>query len=117
MRGRRTRVVIAALVVVGLVGTLAVGLVAGTGARPAAVPPTGPWAVLVGPEHPGLDACTVDPSVEQAAAPDAQSGGAVALVLYADASRADLDRVLACVLRDPGDAQVEVVQVRRGVEG
>ncbi|MBO9567182.1 MULTISPECIES: hypothetical protein [Cellulomonas] len=117
MRGRRTRVVVAALVVLGLVGSLAVGLVAGTGGGRVDVPATGPWAVLVGPEHPTVAACTSDPAVERVSVPDGQDGGPLAVVLYADAARGDLDRVLACLQRDPGAAQVQVVQVSRGVQG
>jgi hypothetical protein len=118
VRGRRTRVVVAAFVVLGLIGSLAIGLVAGTGGGGRVeVPSSGPWAVLVGPEHPTVASCTDDPAVERVSVPDGQEGGALAVVLYADAARPDLDRVLACLLRDPGDAQVQVVQVSRGVQG
>ncbi|QGQ17987.1 hypothetical protein GC089_00305 [Cellulomonas sp. JZ18] len=107
---RRTRLT-AVVVVAAMLATSVLAAVSMLLGGPAAVdiPDEGPWAVYVSGDASGAGACASDPAVVDAyTSLDAPSTRA-AFVLAADAGRADVERVHACVTRAvPAGATVVV---------
>ena len=110
-RAKRTRTV-AVVVVAALVGSTLLGALAalgGGGRSSVDIPAQGPWTVLVAGDLRTVAPCADDPAVADAyvSADAPAAGGGIAMA--ADATVADVERVVQCVGRVIDPALIEVV--------
>ncbi|MBF0688025.1 MAG: hypothetical protein IR158_09705 [Cellulomonas sp.] len=111
-RARRTRAT-AVVVVAALVGTTLLGALAvfggGGGSSVVDIPAQGPWTVLVAGDLRTVAVCAEDPMVVDAYVGADEPGNGGGLVLAADASVADVERVVRCVAQGIDPERITVV--------
>ncbi|QDW63133.1 hypothetical protein [Oerskovia sp. KBS0722] len=103
---RRTAVLVGALAVA--CGSLALGAALGA-AGPVVVPTEGPWVVQVEGPSAGDGECAADPAVDYAVTPAIMPPVGTSFGLAPDATRADLERVVACLERYVSTSRISVV--------
>lgn len=103
---RRTALLVGALAV--SCGSLALGAALGA-AGPVAVPAEGPWSVHVEGPSEGDAECAADPAVALALTPAIMPPVGTSFNLVPGATRADLERVVACLERYVSTSRISVV--------